>query len=149
MAFGKTILVVIRRLLMIGSFFIAFALGAAATYYFSRGAEVVVPDVVNKSERDAKAAAARIGLEVEVIEVFESDKPPGTVLRQSPAANLVIRKGYTKLKISVSRIKTAARDADTLDPAPPAVLDLTPWSDDLCGILIFHRCVESPRATAA
>lgn len=146
MAFGKTILVVLRRLLMIGSFFVAFALGAAGTYYFSRGAEVVVPDVVNKSERDAKAAAAKIGLDVEVIEVFDSDKPPGTVLRQSPAANLVIRKGYTKLKISVSRIKTAARD--TLDPAPPAVLDLTPWSDDLCGILISHRSAESPRAAA-
>lgn len=82
----------------------AFILSAATAYYFTRGAEVAVPNVVGKTEAQARDEITRAGLQVQVIDVFDAPEPVGTVIRQTPKAGGVVRKPFP-IKINVSRQK--------------------------------------------
>lgn len=142
MGFAKTLWIILRRLLMTLVFAVVFITSAVMTYYFSRGEEVAVPDVVGKNEDQARKSAAQIGMKVEVIDVFDSQEQPGKVLRQYPKPGAIIRKGgSTTLRINVSRVKQTSRNTDSFPLAPPTQpsFDLTPWSEDLCGVLIAFR----------
>lgn len=62
--------------------------GETVQYVLSEGApKIEVPDVTEKSQESAEEALARKGFKVDVKRVESSDKPPGTVIRQDPAAN--------------------------------------------------------------
>ena len=58
------------------------------------GADVRVPDVVGRSEREARDILADAGLRVEV-EDMRSRRPVGEVIEQDPAAEAVAREGDT------------------------------------------------------
>jgi serine/threonine-protein kinase len=60
-----------------------------------------VPDVIGQNRDDAVAALARADLEAKIVEVF-SEKQPGTVTGQSPAAGQMVKVG-TRVQINVSR----------------------------------------------
>jgi len=60
-----------------------------------------VPDVIGQSRDEAVAALARADLQPKIVEVF-SDKEPGTVTGQSPAAGESVRVG-TRVQINISR----------------------------------------------
>ena len=60
-----------------------------------------VPDVIGQSRDEAVAALARADLEPKIVEVF-SEKEPGTVTGQSPAAGEKVKVG-TRVQINVSR----------------------------------------------
>jgi eukaryotic-like serine/threonine-protein kinase len=60
-----------------------------------------VPDVIGQSRDEAVAALARADLEAKIVEVF-SEKDPGTVTGQSPAAGELVKVG-TRVQINVSR----------------------------------------------
>lgn len=139
MGFGKTLWVITRRLLMLGAFIAIFILSAAIAYYFSRGTEVAVPNVVGQTEAQARQSAAQVGLQVEIIDIYDAPEAPGKVIRQYPKAGAIVRKGgYTTLKINVSRARATSyrRDEKPKIALPDPPFDPTPWSDDLCGIPI-------------
>ncbi len=81
-----------------------FIVAAATAYYFTRGEEVPVPNVVGKTEAQAREEITRIGLQVQVIDVFDAPEPVGTVTRQLPKSGLIVRKPFP-VKINVSRQK--------------------------------------------
>jgi serine/threonine-protein kinase len=60
-----------------------------------------VPDVIGQSRDEAVAALARADLEAKTVEVF-SEKEPGTVTGQSPAAGEMVKVG-TRVQINISR----------------------------------------------
>jgi serine/threonine-protein kinase len=60
-----------------------------------------VPDVIGQTRDDAVAALARADLQAKIVEVF-SEKTPGTVTGQSPAAGEMVKVG-TRVQINVSR----------------------------------------------
>jgi serine/threonine-protein kinase len=60
-----------------------------------------VPDVIGQTRDEAVAALARADLEAKIVEVF-SEKDPGTVTGQSPAAGEMVKVG-TRVQINVSR----------------------------------------------
>ncbi|MBA3383794.1 MAG: Stk1 family PASTA domain-containing Ser/Thr kinase [Actinobacteria bacterium] len=60
-----------------------------------------VPDVIGQSRDEAVAALARADLEPKIVEVF-SEKEPGTVTGQNPAAGEQVKVG-TRVQINVSR----------------------------------------------
>ena len=60
-----------------------------------------VPDVIGQNRDEAVAALARADLEAKIVEVF-SEKEPGTVTGQSPAAGEQVKVG-TRVQINVSR----------------------------------------------
>lgn len=136
MGFGKTLWIISRRLMMLLAFVVVFIASAALAYYFSRGAEIAVPNVVGKTEEQAKEIANHVGLKIEVIDIYDSQEAPGKVIRQFPKAGAVIRKGgSTILKINVSRVRSSELfDTQPKIPLPDPPLDLTPWGEDLCGI---------------
>ena len=59
------------------------------------------PDVIGQSRDEAVAALARADLEAKIVEVF-SEKEPGTVTGQSPAAGEMVKVG-TRVQINISR----------------------------------------------
>jgi beta-lactam-binding protein with PASTA domain len=68
--------------------------GTTVTLQVSRGKEqVAVPDVTGDSEDNARSALEGAGLRVGTVTQEESDKDPGTVLSQSPAAGKRVAKG--------------------------------------------------------
>ncbi len=83
---------------------LAFAAGGIATCYFTRGERVAVPNVVGKTEREARQLLERNGLRVVVIDVPDAPEPVGTVTRQNPRAGSIVRKPFP-VKISVSRAR--------------------------------------------
>lgn len=103
-SFGKTLWVMSRRFLMVSVAIAVFIISAATAYYFTRGEEVSVPNVVGKTEAQARDEITRAGLQVQVIDVFDAPEPVGTVIRQNPKSGLVVRKPFP-VKINVSRQK--------------------------------------------
>jgi|GEM_PF-1602672 serine/threonine-protein kinase len=81
---------------------LAFIAGSLATCYLTRGERVIVPNVVGKSESEAREILEKHGLRVVVIEVPDAPEPIGTVVRQSPKAGSAVRKPFP-VKINVSR----------------------------------------------
>ncbi|MFQ3639022.1 MAG: PASTA domain-containing protein [Chloracidobacterium sp.] len=81
---------------------LAFVAGNIATCYFTRGERVAVPNVVGKTEREARELLEKSGLRVVVIEVPDAPEPIGTVTRQNPKAGSIVRKPFP-VKINVSR----------------------------------------------
>jgi len=68
--------------------------------YVSTG-NVLVPNVVGKSQDDAESALTKAKLGV-VVETVESDKPEGTVISQTPDAKVLVRQG-AKVTIQVAQ----------------------------------------------
>jgi beta-lactam-binding protein with PASTA domain/predicted Ser/Thr protein kinase len=69
-------------------------LGSAVTLRVSRGAEpVAVPDVVGRSEADARSALEGAGLTVETRQQESEDQEAGTVLAQDPAGGAEVERG--------------------------------------------------------
>jgi serine/threonine-protein kinase len=90
---------------MISATIAAFIGAAALAYYFTRGAEVAVPNVIGKTESQARDLLTRSGLSVQVIEVYDAtSEPVGTVIRQIPKPGSIVRKPFP-VKINVSRPK--------------------------------------------
>lgn len=81
---------------------LTFIAGGIATCYFTRGERVAVPDVVGKTEREARELLEKNGLRVVVIDVPDAPEPVGTVTRQNPKAGSIVRKPFP-VKINVSR----------------------------------------------
>lgn len=90
------------RLTFISLLVVAFIAGGVATCYFTRGERVVVPNVVGKTEREARELLEKSGLRVVVIDVPNAPEPVGTVTRQNPRAGSIVRKPFP-VKINVSR----------------------------------------------
>jgi serine/threonine-protein kinase len=68
--------------------------GTTVTLQVSRGKEQVsVPGVTGETEENARSAIEGAGLRVGKVTQQESDKEPGTVLTQSPAAGKSVAKG--------------------------------------------------------
>ncbi len=85
--------------------------GETVTLVVSRGRErMVVPDVRNASEDDARRTLEEAGFEVSVREE-ESDKEPGTVLSQDPGPNARAPEGST-VRLTVAM---EAEEADVPD----------------------------------
>jgi len=57
--------------------------------------DVTVPNVINKSEADAKAALEGLGLKVEITYEENENKSDGVVISQSKKANEVVKEGTT------------------------------------------------------
>ena len=64
---------------------------------------VRVPSVIGLSQEDAWARLRQALLELEVAGEQESEKPPGTVLSQSPAAGEYVEPGDPKVSVTLSR----------------------------------------------
>ena len=76
--------------------------GDTVDIYVSTGPpQTEVPDVIGQTRDEAVAALARADLEAKIVEVF-SEKDPGTVTGQSPAAGEMVKVG-TRVQINVSR----------------------------------------------
>jgi len=76
--------------------------GDTVDIYVSTGPpQTEVPDVVGQGRDEAVAALARADLEPKIVEVF-SEKEPGTVTGQDPAAGEKVKVG-TRVQINVSR----------------------------------------------
>ena len=70
--------------------------GHTVTLTISKGPEEVqVPDVAGLTEQQATARLAERGLKLGTVKVETSDKAPGTVLRQQPAADETAKSGST------------------------------------------------------
>ena len=70
--------------------------GQTVTINVSSGPEKAsVPEVVGKSEDDARAALERAGFRVTVTKREDDERDPGTVLEQSPAAGASAARGAT------------------------------------------------------
>lgn len=76
------------------------AAGTSITLYVSTG-NVEVPNVVGKSQDDAKSALTKAKLTV-VVEQQVSEETPGTVLSQNPDAKTLVRQG-TNVTIQVAK----------------------------------------------
>jgi beta-lactam-binding protein with PASTA domain/predicted Ser/Thr protein kinase len=77
--------------------------GSAVTLRVSRGPEQSqVPDVTGESEDNARSAIEGAGLRVGKVTEEESDKDPGTVIAQSPAAGKKVAKG-TAVDLTVAK----------------------------------------------
>ena len=92
------------------------------TIYVSKGGEKVsVPDVTGLTKEEAASQLSKAGLKVGNITEEFSDKPSGTVLRQSPSGNdklekgkavdLVVSKGKEIKKVSVPNVMGSTLDA--------------------------------------
>lgn len=146
MGFGKALWIITRRMLMVGAFVAVFILSAALSYYLSRGKEVAVPDMVGKTEQQAREIAAGLGMKVEVIDIYDSKESPGKIIRQFPKAGSIIRRGgSTILKINVSRTKTSLYRDNPDIRLPIKPFDPTPWSDDVCGVPVRIAPENQPR----
>jgi len=76
--------------------------GSTVDMWVSTGPpQTEVPDVIGQSRDEAVAALARADLEPKIVEVY-SEKEPGTVTGQSPAAGEKVKVG-TRVQINVSR----------------------------------------------
>ncbi|MDX6423764.1 MAG: eukaryotic-like serine/threonine-protein kinase [Gaiellaceae bacterium] len=76
--------------------------GDTVDIYVSTGPpQTEVPDVIGQNRDEAVAALARADLEAKTVEVF-SEKEPGTVTGQSPAAGEKVKVG-TRVQINISR----------------------------------------------
>ena len=79
--------------------------GTRVTLFVSSGpAKVTVPNVTGQNEASASAELSNVGLKADVTEE-DSDRSPGTVLRQSPAQGTRVDKGAT-VTIVVAREPT-------------------------------------------
>lgn len=65
--------------------------------------DVTVPNVVNKSEADAKSALSALGLTVDVTYEENTNKSDGVVISQSVSANKTIKEG-SSITISVNKL---------------------------------------------
>lgn len=92
------------------------------TIYVSKGAEqVAVPDVTGISKEDAEKQLSKLGLKIGNITEEFSNKPAGTVLRQSPGAgdrmdkgksvDLVVSKGAEEKKAAVPDVIGSSRNS--------------------------------------
>jgi serine/threonine-protein kinase len=99
--------------------------GRTVTLVVSRGSQkVAVPDVVGSSRADAEALLAGRGLQVTVTEREITDKDPGTVLVQSPAAGQQIAKGGS-VALTVAKAPPQVKVPDVIDqPVDEAVAAL-------------------------
>ncbi|OYT73155.1 MAG: hypothetical protein CFK52_02490 [Chloracidobacterium sp. CP2_5A] len=101
----RTILSRLKRILwwltFVALLVLAFVAGGVATCYFTRGERVAVPNVVGKTEREARELLEKNGLRAVVIEVPDAPEPVGTVTRQNPKAGSVVRRPFP-VKINVS-----------------------------------------------
>jgi serine/threonine-protein kinase len=76
--------------------------GDTVDIYVSTGPpQTEVPDVIGQTRDEAVAALARADLEAKIVEVY-SEKEPGTVTGQSPAAGEKVKVG-TRVQINISR----------------------------------------------
>jgi eukaryotic-like serine/threonine-protein kinase len=99
--------------------------GRTVTLVVSRGSrKVAVPDVVGSSRDDAEALLSGRGLQVSVTEREVTDKDPGTVLQQTPAAGQQVTKGGT-VALVVAKAPPQVKVPDVIDqPVDEAVAAL-------------------------
>ncbi|QUV99154.1 PASTA domain-containing protein [Chloracidobacterium sp. MS 40/45] len=90
------------RVMFVSLLVLAFIAGSIATCYVTRGERVAVPNVVGKTEPEAREILEKQGLRVVIIEVPDAPEPVGTVVRQNPKAGSVVRRPFP-VKINVSR----------------------------------------------
>ncbi len=77
--------------------------GSKVTIVVSKGTELAkVPDVVNKKQADAEAAIKAAGFKVKVTQDYSDTVPSGTVISQTPDANVSVDAGST-ITIVVSK----------------------------------------------
>lgn len=77
--------------------------GSKVTIVVSKGTELAkVPDVVAKKQADAEAAIKAAGFKVKVTQDFSDTTPSGTVISQTPDANVSVDAGST-ITIVVSK----------------------------------------------
>lgn len=81
------------------------------TIYISKGGEeVTMPNITGMMQSEAQSQLAKLGLKIGQVSEEYSDKPQGTVLRQSVAANDKTTKG-SAVNITVSRGKEVTKTA--------------------------------------
>ena len=95
MSFLRVVGTAIQRLFIILILVVAFMGSALTAMYLSRGKEVIVPSILNKTQKDAKIVAQQSGLLVDTIEIFDENAPANLVVRQEPKAGMVVKSGYT------------------------------------------------------
>lgn len=69
----------------------------------SQYADVVVPDVIKKSEAEARATLEGLGLKVEVTYEENADKSDGVVISQSEKANKTVKAEITTISLVVNK----------------------------------------------
>lgn len=102
MGFARVVWTITRRVFILIILMLAFIGSAVTAIYFSRGKEVRVPKLVGKPQSDAKRIASAAGLQVDIIEIFDENAPPDSIVRQEPKAGIAVRQGYT-VKVYFSR----------------------------------------------
>ena len=90
--------------------------GSTVTLRVSKGPEQAeVPDVVGKTEENARSDIEAAGLRVgEVTEQETADEDPGTVLKQTPAAGKNVAKG-SAVKLTVAKAPPDVEVPDVVD----------------------------------
>jgi eukaryotic-like serine/threonine-protein kinase len=89
--------------------------GLTVTLVVSRGArKVQVPNVVGSTSDEAEGVLGGRGLQVSLTEREVTDKDPGTVLAQSPAAGQQIKKGGT-VTLTVAKEPPQVKVPDVID----------------------------------
>lgn len=79
------------------------------TIYISKGGEeVTMPNIVGMSQNEAQAQLSKLDLKIGQVSEEYSDKPQGTILRQSIAANDKTTKG-TSVNITISKGQEASK----------------------------------------
>lgn len=88
------------------------------------GEHVRVPDVVDKTEEDARALLVQAGFEVPESEREASDEPPGVVIRQSPNPGATSQSGaLVRLTIATSEVEVPKLRGKLLKQARDALED--------------------------
>lgn len=97
----KIMKLAIAVVVLLGFFIILFVIGQSIYNNNFKIAELSVPNIVRKTETDAKQILSEKGLRLEPTEIYNSNIPEGLVISQNPDANSMVKKGDV-IKVVIS-----------------------------------------------
>lgn len=106
MGTGRTLLTILRRLLIVLILVAVFIFSAATTMlYVFHGTETRVPSVVGMTEIRAREEVKKQGLQLEVVAKSYDDKAPANeIIEQNPKEGTIVKEGFpVRVKISLGK----------------------------------------------
>jgi serine/threonine-protein kinase len=103
--------------------------GTAVDMYLAPSTVTVPNDLINQSQKDAKAELKRLGLGYTVTQEPSTDAAPGTVIRTNPPGGTSVRRGSSVVLVvaQAEQVTPTATPSPTLTfpPFPPATTTAT------------------------
>ncbi|MHB1456128.1 MAG: protein kinase domain-containing protein [Armatimonadota bacterium] len=96
-------LLVIRKVLLIFVLIIIIAAAGISTYFYTKPADIITPDLIGKTAIEAQGIAAQAGLSITTnMEQYNEKFPEGTIYFTDPLAGRMIKKGK-EIEIWISK----------------------------------------------